>query len=497
MTSRVFLFLFFLVSSSHSKQVHLSLGSEITRIIPDQAGGFFLAGLADDAAQLGLEAKAEPLSFVAHLDGNLKIKHLKTFPRTFISPARLAKSPKGLLVGGTHKRPDDAWKKSNAVVMALSPDLQSILWERIGGPNQDKVTGLAVSKTGVPFFTGGTRGRNMAAYVMKCAADGSDLLWTEAHRDWCLDLHHNDPQLNREGQYWHYYKIDKDNGGHDYDGEGKWGKVRFYLKGMRIGGQTLILPDGDLVVSGTNQYDFREGKNKSFPAFDYFLARYSPGGKLRWSTNLYVPGDSVHTPDQKAIDLAYDAKNDQLLCLVKQHGSNVYRFKGDLYGDTGNLMISWVGRVSAKTGKIDKGWYFQTSRQGKYNEKGGPQSPPYPKLTGNSLKSLLVDAEGRTWLCGSAGPKMWTTANALQPWPEDQNGGSQPCLVVLEPDHKTVSYATTHPTGGTWNSLAFWDQQKAIILVGKGTPDDTKMPSTPLPSSQAGATGLLLVQERP
>lgn len=136
------------VSAALGRQAHLALGSEIKRIIPDGADGFYIAGHAEDAAQLGLPAEATSLSFVAHLDGDLKIKQLKSFHRDIISPARLAKSPTGLLVGGTHRRKDEAFKKSNAVVMALSFDLQKVLWERVGGPDHKTVSYASTYPTG-------------------------------------------------------------------------------------------------------------------------------------------------------------------------------------------------------------------------------------------------------------------------------------------------------------------------------------------------------------
>lgn len=92
MIRTIFLVLFF-VSQAQFYQVHLALGSEIKQITRDQQGGFYLAGLANDAAQLRLEAKAKPLSFVAHLDSDFRIKHLKSFPSgVYSSSAKIFRS---------------------------------------------------------------------------------------------------------------------------------------------------------------------------------------------------------------------------------------------------------------------------------------------------------------------------------------------------------------------------------------------------------------------
>ncbi len=294
--------------------------------------------------------------------------------------------------------------------------------------------------------------------------------WKEAARAWCLDLHHNDAQLNGKGEYWAFYQQGQREGGFDLDGvKGKWGKVRFWLKGMREGGQVLFLPGGDFVVSGTNQYDFKEGENKKFPAFDFFLARYSGEGELRWSTNLYQEGDSVHTPDQKAVDLAYDAARDEVICLVKQHGSNVYRLMGDLSGDTGNLMIGWVGRVSAQDGKLKAGWYFQNNRNGKYEEDGRPVSPPYPKLSGNDLRRVAVGKDGRVFLCGSAGAMMWTTGEEAKGWPEGKGGGQEGCFVILDRALKRVLWAEVTDPGEKvrWFGMLVREERGEVVLVGK------------------------------
>lgn len=416
------------------------------------------------------------------------------FPADTIAPKQLAIGTDGsIAIGGKHlgglaeqDTKTENWGKSDGALAKLNAAGTKVLWVSPGGPNQGEVTGLAMGRDGHVYFTAGSKVRSAANYLLrKNGTTGANENWAKSGKDgtesWCVYLHTNQEPLKREGQFLAFYdkaKTHNEEGhGYDYDGKGGWGPVRWSLKGFRVGGNVLALPDGDLIVSSCLQYDFRaakrteEGlkKGKSFPAFDYFLARYSPEGELRWSTNLYQPGDSVHTPDQKPIDLAYDKNEDRIYSLVKQHGSNVYRFKGSLNGDTGNLMISWIGKVDAKTGALEEGWYFQNNRLGNYAGSGEPASPPYPKLAGNALRRVAV-ASGHVFTAGRGGPKMWTSPSALQAWPEAKDGGGVGALLRLDTGLTRSSYATClfadSPNG--FDPFGLVVGRMGIVMAGRG-----------------------------
>lgn len=429
---------------------------------------------------------------------------LAMLPPGTMTPTRIAADADGgVVVGGRagprlgELAPEHDWGRTGAVVVSLSGDGGAVRWIHPGGPNQDGVTGLAMDGEGRTYVTGGTRGRGMAAYVNRVAADGTGWApFADLDDHWALVLHHNDEQLNQPGEFWNFYKKG-DGEGFDYDGEGRgWGPVRFWLHGIREGGQVLLLPDGDLVVSGTMQYDFRVEGDRRFPAFDLLLARYSPEGRLRWSTNLYQEGDSVHTPDQKAVDLAYDGETDSVLVLARQHGSNVYRFKGDLRGDTGNLMIHWLGRVDAGTGDLEAGWYFQNNRHGRFEANGLPQSPPHPRLSGNRLERVRVGHDGRYYLTGSGAAVTWTTGDAWQAWPEGQGGGGQGVLLVLRNDLATVDFATClfTDTGEAAHFSALAPLPWGVVLGGSGLVGGGLMepPAETLWSGEEGSGALLM-----
>lgn len=347
-----------------------------------------------------------------------------------------------------------------SVVAKLSPDGSRLEWAREGGPNSDKVTGLAIDEQGRVLFTTGTRGRGQAAYIMRRNPDGSDSTFGE---EWAIRFDVRDAPFKVPGQIGAFYEKGASGDGYDYDGPDGWSPIRFHMAGIRQGGQVIMLPDGDFVVSGTLQYDFREQGKQRFPAFDLILARFSPDGELRWSTNLYQEGDSIHTPDQKAIDLLYNPANGDLYVLAIQHGSNVYRFKGDLYGNTGNLMFTWVGQVATDTGTLKNGWYWMNSRQGNYTEQGRPLSPPYPNLSGNRPTAFTVDDQGRLYFVGDAGTKAWTTPHAWRDWPAEQTGGGNAALLILTPNLDRVHYATMIRGRGHDNSSA-----KGIVVNDQG-----------------------------
>lgn len=335
-------------------------------------------------------------------------------------------------------------RRRRVALLRIAPDGSRLMWARAGGPNQVSVRGMDVDAQGRVYWGADPVGQGRASYVMRVNPDGSIAPFTDilGESSWALYLVQGDKQLLQDGQVLTFYKKGESGAGYDYDGpDGPWGPVRFSDICFRHGGDIVCLPDGDILVSASIFYHFREGANRRFPAFDYFLARYSSEGKLRWSTNLYQEGDSVHTPDQKPLDMVYDPERDLVYTLVKQHGSNIYRFKGELLGDTGNLMITWLGQVDASTGTLRKGWYFQNNRTGKFTEAGSPLSPPHPRLAGNDLKRVRIDGQGRVYLAGWTGAQMWTSPNAYQAFPESQSGGGQPAFVVLDSELR-YQYAT-------------------------------------------------------
>ncbi|MCC5848462.1 MAG: hypothetical protein JJU29_10230 [Verrucomicrobia bacterium] len=409
----------------------------------------------------------EHFGFVAEIsaDGQNILWH-STFGGNIIRPTTVALSPEGdILIGGQilergrgHRDIEGDFSGRQAGIGRIAADGSRVLWMREGGPNQNHVTSIATDEQGRIYYTAGGRGQGQTAYVLRLKPDGTSSNFPRGNADgsevWGLYFDVRHETFKAEGQIGAFYAKGTQGAGYDYDGpDGPWGPVRFFLHGIREGGQIVFLPDGDFVVTGTLQYDFREGSNRRFPAFDLIMARYTQEGRLVWSTNLYREGDSIHTPDQKSRHLVYNPHNGDLYVLAVQHGSNIYRFVGELLGDTGNLMITWIGRVDAENGNLKAGWYWQNNRNGQYNDRGSPRSPPHPRLAGNSPGSLAVDDQGRIYMAGSAGAQAFTTPTAWKDWPSAQTGGGNPALVILSPELDRIHYATmirgeNHDNGG-------------------------------------------------
>lgn len=452
-----------------------SEGAEIKDMKSSADGSVFITGYIHAESSIPQAAKVykpgtgnigEYSCFAAKIsaDGS-QLLWFSVLPENTMDPERLELSKEGAVyVAGKFKEAlkkqpavhaDSNFDKSKVAVIKFSPDGSKLEWIRTGGPNQSEITGMCVDIKGNIVWTGSPSGQGQASYILKMDSTGKYLDWAAAGKEgqpsWTVYLHDNDEQIKQQFTSF-YAKGDKE--GFDYDGPGKWGKVKFWRRCFRLGGQVICLPDGDYMVTSCYFYYFKEGNNKSFPAFDGFIGRYSSEGKLKWCSNLYQEGDSVHTPDQKPVDMVYDEKSDSVYVLFKQHGSNVYRFKGELIGDTGNLMIGWLGKVNASTGELLKGWYFQNNRTGKYGKNGLPASPPYPKLAGNNLKRIALGKEGNVYLAGSGAPKMWTSENALMPWPDDQDGGGQGALIVLD-SNLNYLYSTCIGSGRSDCSASF------------------------------------------
>lgn len=452
-----------------------SQGAEVKDMKASVDGSLYITGYIHSEASIPKAEKVfKPLSgklgefscFVAKVSADgAKVLWFSVLPENSLDPSRIVIDKQGLVyIGGKYKEniknlkgqhADNNYAKSKVALIKLSADGSKLHWIRTAGSNQTDLTGMCIDNKGNIVWTASPGGQGQASYVIKMNPEGKFLDWADAGKEgkpsWTIYLHDNDLQIKENFTYF-YTKGDKE--GFDYDGPGKWGKVKFYKRCFRLGGQVICLPDGDFIVTSSYFYYFKEGKNKGFPAFDAYIGRYSSEGKLKWCSNMYQDGDSVHTPDQKPVDIVYEAKSDSIFVLFKQHGSNIYRFKGTLLGDSGNMMISWVGKLSAADGKLKNGWYFQNNRHGKYQSNGLPASPPHPKLAGNSLKRIALDGNGNVYLAGSGAPKMWTSNNALMPWPEDQSGGGQGALVVLD-NNLNYLYSTCIGSGKSDCSASF------------------------------------------
>ncbi|MGF1447799.1 MAG: hypothetical protein ACFB20_00125 [Opitutales bacterium] len=395
------------------------------------------------------QAVGTNMAFVARFSADLQeAQWLSVFPYDCIVPRRIARSPDGTIVVGGRRMerllewvPDHQqarWQNNQAVLIKLSADGSEVRWVHPGAPDQIDVTGLAVSPAGAVIWSGGTMGRRQAALICQIDPEGQHLLpWKgrpDADLPWAINLHGSAPDLSGPSQFWHFYDRAQEQP-YDYDGKrGASKAVRIEAEGLRQGGPLLQLPDGDLIVGATFQYNFNEPGGRRHGGLDLFLARFAADGRLKWSTNLYRRGDGLHRVEQRLVDLAYDVATGSVFVLAHQHGTGRYRLKGDLIGNVGNQALSWVGKVDARTGGLLNGWYFQNPR---------PDSPDgWPQLSNNALSAIAVDDAGQVYLTGSGGAAVVTTKGAVQSWPEPQKGGEHGVLLVLDNELRRLRFAT-------------------------------------------------------
>lgn len=472
----------------------LIYGDEIYDLATVHPGGLWAVGrlqhaeAAPSAARIVRHGNVTgPATFAMHMKPDLSaVTALALWPTGMFTARRCAVLPNGdiILAGwlgpqGAERWPAASSEKTRTALMRVSSDGDRVQWVIPGAPNQSEITGLAIARDGRKFWwTGGTLSRGMGAYVVQADTETGRSIPFEGANEWAIGLHPKSRWLQQPGQFLSFYEPGI-RSPHDYDGSDGWAPVRFWLHGFRSDGHLAVLPDGDLLVAHTLQYDFQIQGAKREPAFDLFVGRYAPDGRPRWSVNGYRPGDSVHTPDQKAQDVLFHPGTGEILVAAWQHGSNKYRLIGDLIGDSGNISVPWIGRFDATSGQVLGGWYFHCIRdRGEFDATGRPQR--WPKLSGARIARLCIDRAGRIWAAATGGRYAFTTPDASQAWPVSAAGtplwGQFGVLIALSSDLRRIEYATLvrgiaadrgDGTAAGYSELnAIVESQGAIIAAG-------------------------------
>lgn len=227
-----------------------------------------------------------------------------------------------------------------------------------------------------------------------------------------------------------------------------------------------IQHDGQLLVCGTIPF------HMGFPDFDPFLLHFSAEGRLLWA-NCFLSG-LLSEPDQKTQALAVDPISGDILVCYWQHGNNVQTlllapdgWLNRFTGTSGNIKITWLGRVEAKTGRLKASTYL-------YARKPEQRNPNWPDLNSVGVEDMKVSLTQRVFLVGSTTINLPTTSNAMIPWVGE--GGVHPMLVVLEPGLHAPTYSTyLSPGQGDATHVAVLGGEVALIA---GTHQTT---GTPLP----------------
>lgn len=233
------------------------------------------------------------------------------------------------------------------------------------------------------------------------------------------------------------------------------------IHGANLSPEALVLDrDGNLLVSGTIPF------HMGFPDFDPFLLKFTPAGRLLWN-NCFLNG-LLSEPDQKTQALAIDPSNGDIVVSYWQHGNNRHTlllapdgWLTQFTGTSGNIKITWIGRVDPASGKLKNASYI-------YSRKPSPANPRWPDLNSVDTDSLAVNSLGWVFAAGAATLSLGTTHNAFLPALTDY--GSHPFLCVLEPNLSAPRYSTyLSPGQGAVRHIALRSDRLAILAGSHST----------------------------
>ncbi|MEY4906047.1 MAG: hypothetical protein RLZZ292_3862, partial [Bacteroidota bacterium] len=265
----------------------------------------------------------------------------------------------------------------------------------------------------------------------------------------------------------------------------------FYL-GMNV---QSILPDGN-------------------PDFEPLIVAMQNDGTMRWWSRLYheiqPDGTKVNSsPDQYIDGLAIDYSSNRLVVNARCHGNNVENlwkgnviaatptangFQNQFTGSSGNIHISWLGKLELESGTLAHSTYVAEYAEG---ATGLGKPHPDPNLdhwsnpndgwaelntTRLAVNATKVTADGAVCVLG-VGRRTITTKNAYQKMVKPTFGGKSSWnsfVRVYASDFSVPKYSslvvgqwdTLTQTGGDNTQLfGVWKTPQGIVAVGRHTAD--------------------------
>lgn len=270
------------------------------------------------------------------------------------------------------------------------------------------------------------------------------------------------------------------------------------------------------------------------PDFEPAVMAMDPDGALLWWSRLYhevtPAGDTVNSsPDQYidalAIDYSQPPSTGMLVVNARCHGNNVENlwegntiaanpgasgFQNNFTGSSGNIHISWLGKLKLANGTLMHSTYAAELAEGATGL-GAPHTDPnldgwpdpnsgWPTVNTTYLgKNMLkVTADGSVLVLGK-GRRTITTANAFQKMVKPANGGLS-CwndfARVYNDDLSTLKYSSL--LVGQWDTLTqvggdnvrlygSFKTAHGVIAVGKHTGNGNQMPTANVPAWGNGA----------
>ena len=254
------------------------------------------------------------------------------------------------------------------------------------------------------------------------------------------------------------------------------------------------------------------------PDFEPAVVKFTSTGALAWWSRLYheiQPNGTLvnSSPDQYVDGIAVDYSQQpgigNVIINARCHGNNVENFwegnsimatpgasgfQNGFTGTSGNIHISWLGKLSCAGGVLKHSTYVAEYVEGS-NNYGTPLADPnmanwpnpnsgWPDVNTTRIARASVKATADGSVCIAAvGRRTITTANAYQQMPLPSTGlaGSWNSFVrVYEPDLGLPKYSSllvgewdtsTGAGGGNTDLYALWKTADGIVAVGRHQED--------------------------
>lgn len=273
------------------------------------------------------------------------------------------------------------------------------------------------------------------------------------------------------------------------------------------------------------------------PDFEPAVIAFSAEGVLRWWSRLYHEIDPDNgsylnsTPDQYidalGIDYAQSLSDAALVVSARSHGNNTENFwegntlaanpgttafQNRFTGTSGNIHLSWLGKLQLSDGTIVQSTYVGEYPEGSNNYGstftdinllGWPNpNSGWPSLNTTRLgrNNLKVTADGSVCVLG-LGRRTITTANAHQQMPLPENGetGTWNRFVrVYAPDFSVPVYSslltgiwdTQTGLGGNNTELyGIWKTADGVVVVGRHLAQNEQAAGNDIPIQNIPAWG--------
>lgn len=282
---------------------------------------------------------------------------------------------------------------------------------------------------------------------------------------------------------------------------------------------------------GMNLKSVANEQNGFSPDFEPAVLAMDNSGMLLWWSRLYhevtPDGDTVQSiPDQYIDGLAIDYTGNKLVVQARCHGNNTENlWEGDVIfsnqtangfqnrftGTTGDIHISWLGKLALADGALSNSTYVAEYAEGT-GSLGTPHPDPnldgwpnpntgWPNVNSTRLakNNIKVTSDGSVCVIG-LGRRTITTANAYQKMVKPANGGKSAWnsfARMYNPELQKPLYSSlvvgqwdtlTEQGGGNTELFGVYKTTKGMVCVGRqtanvsGIPNGNPIPVTAVPN---------------